>query len=373
MAGSLTDFQKAVQNLERQTGINGQAIYNSPQYAQLVKQWFGDIPVPPGAEVVSQSPFAVTYKDAFGNTRTATRNMDARYGDFGSVSNNLSEASTQGPLNEVDIFNKRAPELEALLQNFLTQQQSRSDLINRMLGISDRLEASPTLGTPDPSVAGLLAQINNNAQTQLNNQFQNQQAQLTADLFGSGINRSSIAADQAGRLMGQQGLAQAQLMSDAAQRDLGIRQFLAQMQQQNLALSGQNLLQGAGIELEGQKVNQQGQMGALNFLSQILNQSLQRELGVGSLGLQERGQSLAERQALDQNQFNLAQLDLAQKQARGGLLKAILGGAASLGGSLLGGPLGGRLFGSVFGQATGGGGSLPAWNGSYTSGMSTGG
>lgn len=354
MAGSLTDFQRAVSNLENQTGIRGQAIYSSPQYAQLVQSWFGDIPVPPGAEVVSKSPFSVTYKDAFGNQRTATRNMDARFGDFGSVNSNISQPSAQGPYNELDFYKSQEKGLQDLFSKYLGQQTAgRSDLIDRVLGISNRLEQTPTLGTPDPSVMALLSQIKANDQAQLAQQFQNQNAALTADLFGSGINRSSIAADQAGRLMGQQGLVQAQSLSDAAQRELAIRQFLSQMEQQNLALSGQNLLQGAGIENQQQQTLQSAQFNVADYLQKLLNQGLSRELGLGQLGIAERGQSLAERQALNQNQFNLAQLDLQQKQARGSLLNKILGGVGSLASAFIGIPGLSNLAGGLF---KGGGG-----------------
>lgn len=356
------DFVKQVKQLEKITGIRGQGVYATPQYQDLVRRVFGDIQVPPGSQIISQTPSVVYYKDQFGNTYKSSRNLNASLGDFGTISTQLDQGASQSSLGELDMAKNVLPTIQDLLKQYLGTNEfdtGISSILDRVKSISDRLEAPQTLGNIDPSVQSLLDQQKQAVLDRLNQQYTDQQAQLTSNLFGQGINRSSIAADQAGRLLGQQGLSTSAAMGEAAQRELAVRQFLAQLEQQNLALSAQNLLQGGQLsiqdfaalqEAQGQRVN-----SGLDYLKSILGNQLQRELGLGQLAIGSADQAYKERQGAIQNNFQQQMLELQRKAQQGqSLWKSILGGVASIGLNAVAPGLG-TAVGSIFNRSSGGG------------------
>ena len=85
----------------------------------------------------------------------------------------------------------------------------------------------------------------------LDKKFADDQSTLLARLFGSGVNRSTIAGEAGGQLLGEQGLVQGQELSANAARRLGLRQFLTQEQraaiEAQLDSAGQNASTLGGV------------------------------------------------------------------------------------------------------------------------------
>lgn len=276
------------------------------QLEQLAQQFFGNIPLPPGVDesmVTKRTGGYVEWKDKDGYVHRLERVLDGRSPNAGQViqseQTNRPAIGTQSAAGEQDAAKSLLQQLMDIFNQQAQQRQSGQqpntkvdEWLESLRNLTNRLSQPTALASLDPATEALLDQISNAEQMQLNQLFDEGQGNLIARLFGQGINRSSMAGDQAARLLQEQGLVQAQQQSNSAQRNLAIRQFLSQLGQGNLALASQNALGGGGLALDEftrLMQNQQQQQGQLQgFLSDLLNQALGRETSNAQFDLANR-------------------------------------------------------------------------------------
>ena len=352
--GARTAFEKFILDRQKQLAASlGKRDYQiTPQeYDKAALEFFGPIPLPQGAQVISQTGTSVTYKGADGKTYTAKRNTDSNLGnvDIGRIETSLGTGDgslvpaigAQSAAGEQDF----AKQLLAQLQS---QVGGGGDWLSALMKNIERLQQNPTLAPLDANTQAQLKAITDAQLAQLNQQFTDQSGDLTARLFGQGINRSSIAGSQANRLLQGQGLVTQQALGDAAQRQLSLQQALTALGQQGLSEAGSQLIGGGN--LQNNQVNTSSQL-----LMALLNQALQRETAGVSLGLEQRGQDRQQAQ-FDKN-YGLAntQFETQDQQRRHAnnvaMWNSIIAGIAGIAGGPLG-ALAASGIGSLFGGAT---------------------
>lgn len=368
--GARTSFEKFIMDRQKEIASRlGKKDYQiTPQeYDKAALEFFGPIPVPQGAQVISQTGTSVTYKGADGKTYTAKRNTDSNLGnvDIGRIETSLGTGDgslvpligQQSAAGEQDF----AKQLLAQLQG---QTGQGADWLAALMKNIERLQQNPTLAPLDANTQAQLKAITDAQLAQLNQQFTDQSGDLTARLFGQGINRSSIAGSQANRLLQGQGLVTQQALGDAAQRQLSIQQALTALGQQGLSEAGSQLIGGGN--LQNNQVNTSSQL-----LMALLNQALQRETAGVSLGLE--GQQIANQQSQFDKNYGLAntqyetQAQAQRQQAHRALINSILSGVAGV----AAGPLGGLAASGLGSLFSGAGAAAPAAVGGATKGVNT--
>lgn len=241
--GARTAFEKYI--LDKQKAISKQVGKKDYQitpdeYNKAVVEFFGEIPVPSDAkQVISQSPTELIYVDSKGIQKRIFRNTDS---NLGAETGRLETQLQSSPLD---------PSFTDALSNAatarLSQTQNDQRWLDALFNNATRLTNPAALSSIDPATEARLNEIKAATDAKLNQQFNDEAGQLVAQLFGKGVNRSSVAATQAGRVSQAHGLVQAQAESDAAQRELQIRQFLSQLGQGNAALAGEEFASGAQL------------------------------------------------------------------------------------------------------------------------------
>lgn len=373
--GARTAFEKFI--MDRQKAIAGQLgkkdYQITPQeYDKAAEEFFGPIPLPQGAVEVSRTGTSLTYKGPDGKTYTAKRNTDSNLGsvDIGRIETSLGEGTgvlqpligNQSAAGEQDY----AKQLLAQVQNYFNNQFANAEKspgqvagtqqwLDALFGNAQKLGQTPSLAGLDPQTQAALKAITDAQLGQLNQQFTDQSGELTAKLFGQGINRSSIAGTQANRLLQGQGLVTQQALSDAASRELGIRQLLTQLGQQGLMAAGDQYGQGGNLALGSYRESNAQAGKGIDLLMALLNQALQRETAGVSLGLED--QQIRNQQSQFDKNYGLAntqyetQAQAQRQQAHRALVNSIISGVA---GFAL--PLGTSLF-SKSGEASNAGAS----------------
>lgn len=238
----LNSFQKAIE------GKSGQAL------SKATLDFFGPISensLPQGATITYRSPDGqrVEYTDSDGFTHVLQRNLDARLENLGTI-----KEETNRPAFVQD---KQA---SSFLNNLINQQ-------NAQVG------KAPSLADLDDSALEALDRMAKAAQMASNQSFQERQGKLVADLYGRGTQNSTLANDAVARSLQEQGLVNAELSSDAANRELGIRQFLTE---QGSQAQGRNLQ--AALELLGQNMQGQIASGQQDIQQQQVDNSYQQFL-----------------------------------------------------------------------------------------------
>ena len=470
----LNPWQQAVSNLAHQLGLRGQAeqaVYQSPQYFALIDQFFGPIPLPPGidqSQVVKNQGGVLEYKDAEGYIHRLQRDVNGVSSTMGQVAEqgtnrppilppskeqqalegslttnslqNLIQRFQQGIPNaplppdlsglygqygqlgqELGRFRNAPapPDLSGIMGLFQQYQQQFGNTQGQYGGILGQLQAPPQLAALQQGDLANLGTIDANTRAVLAKNQQDLQGQLVAQLYGRNMNQSTVANQAGADFSEAMGRLQLQASSDAAQRQLGLQQFLTQTGQGNLALALQglgqqgqgyssllqsllgqgNLQLGAGqlalggyqaeqqarlaqLSQFGQMLGQQGQLalgqGQLNlggysaqtgaqsdFYNQMLsalnamtNLDLSRQVSSGQLGLGQ--QQLAEQQR--QFNVNLSQrqeeLRMQERAARDAFTRQLIMGGIGLAGSLFAGPIAGLFGGGRGAGAAAGGGFL---------------
>ena len=378
--GARTSFEKFI--LDRQKELSkklGKKDYQitPEEYNKAVNEFFGPIPLPEGAVEVSRTPTELIYKGSDGRTYRAFRNTDSNLGiDVGRIETDLSQipGAPQGSLianqssaGEQDF----AKQLQQMISDYFSnnfnsnkspaEQAGTQPWLDALFKNAQQLGQTPTLAGLDPETRASLQAITDANLAQLNQQFNDQSGSLAAQLFGRGINRSSVAATQAGRLLQGQGLVQQQALSDAAQRELAVRQLLTSLGQQGLVSAGEQYTSGGNLALGSYNANNQQLNQGIALLQNLLQQALQRETAGVSLGLEQQ-QIKNQAKQFDKN-YGLAQAQYetaaaqARKAAHRHLIGSILSGIASVaaapftgGASLIG--LGGLLGGGGLGGQT---------------------
>lgn len=266
----LSPYQRQLERLYDQIDrpgnrITPQQFFKSPEFGQFVTQTFGGIPVPPGANLISQTPFEVVYRDAEGYEHKLTRDVSG-----GKEGGQVTEQTSR----------------PAVLPN--QQQQTAVNTLQN--SVIQGLTSAPTLQQLPPDVAAQLQAISD-AEVARNQQAgQQTQSQILAQLFGNRVNQSSIATGAGAQFAQQQGLVNQQQQSDAAGRNLAIRQLLTQLGQQNAQvgagllgeLSGQQNtrdIANAGFGLDAKKLEETiRQFNASNTLEGLKVQNQQEQL-----------------------------------------------------------------------------------------------
>lgn len=230
-----------------------------------------------------------------------------------------------------------------------TNQAGIQDIIQRLIGVQTGAAGQPNLANLDPAAQSSLNAITQANQEALNLQQQEARNQLTQNLFGSGTAQSTIALDQAGRLNFGQGQLQSQLLSDAAQRELGLRTDVSNRALQSLGLQGNILGTAGGLQVNAGELGGRDAALRAQLLEGAFGRGLTRD--VTSAGFTEN-----ERQrAFNQDQFrqsllsNLGSQTAGQQATRVGPLPAILNAGLSLASAAIpgGGALGGSLLSKI--------------------------
>ena len=264
---SLTPQEKQLERLYDQIDtpsnrITPQQFFTSPQYGQWLTTQYGDLSsqVPPGSQIINQTPFKIEFKDADGYTHVLTR------------------AGAEGASGQFQNQTDRPPILPNQQQNdFLKQAYARLQQNLGPIGLAEL----------PPEVQAQLDQMSAAEKAQIAQQAQDTQGKLVAQLYGNHVNQSSIANDAAARFAQQLGLVNQQQASDAAARSLGLRQYLT----------------SAGL--------QQNQDLA-SLLANLSGQQNQRDISGADLGFNQ--QQLAEQMRQFNKNYGLNQIQLGQQQ-----------------------------------------------------------
>jgi hypothetical protein len=244
---TLTPEQYELEKLYDRIDTEGHRItpdifFKSPEYANWLNTRYGDLRsmVPPGSQIINSTPFKIEFKDADGYTHAVTRaGADAASGQFQNQTDRPPILPNKGQ------------------QDFIAQLQSRLQQSLGPLGLAEL----------PPEVQAQLQAISDAEKARIAQQGEDTRGKLVAQLYGNRVNQSSIANDAAARFAQQLGLVQQQQSSDAANRNLQVRQYLtgAGLQQnQDLAsllanLSGQQNqrdIAGAGLGLDQQRIDE---------------------------------------------------------------------------------------------------------------------
>ncbi len=385
----LSPYQRQLEALYDQVDRPGNrltpaAFFKSSQYYDFVNQQYGEIPVPPGVQVISKSPTEVRYKDAEGYEHVLTRNVSG-----GQEGGQVTDQTTRPPI----LPNQQQNELIRGLgggQGELGRQQLANALalargekvaaldpgiqqyLDQIQQLSQRLQGPTQLLDLDPATKAAFAAQSTAEQGKLRQQFTQDQATQLANLFGNRVNQSSIATNALGQLLQQQGLVSQQQQADAAMRELQARVALTDEERQRLNSALAGLGQAAGTKLQGFATTQgvsQAQTDAFNkLLAELTGQQTGRDIASAGLGLDYKKLEEAIRQA-NQN-YTLgrigAQTQQEQLDRQGGWLNNFLKIS--------------QIIGNLTGAASGGIGALSALRGNpgratggYTSTNTTGG
>ena len=245
--------------------ITPEIFFKSPEFARFLDTKYGDLRsmVPPGASIVSYTPFKLQYKDAEGYEHVLQRNgADATSGQ-------IAQQSNRPPI----LPNK--PQEDTLQQLRAQVEQGFNPL---------------TLAQLDPETQAQLAAMSAAEDAQLQKQADDERGKLIAGLYGNRVNESSIAnqaganfAEALGRLQGDQ-------RANQAGRLLQARQFLT-----SAGLQKYQGLSDLLANLSGQ-ANQRDIAGAgLGFDQQQLDEQIRqfnKNYGLNQIGLQQQQQQI---------------------------------------------------------------------------------
>lgn len=179
---------------------------------------------------------------------------------------------------------------------------------------------------------------------------------LLEDLFGRGVQRSSIAADEAGRFQFGQDVLKNQILAQGAQRQLdeGFRR---------LGLGGELALGAGSLGVNFLNARNQNQNARIGLLNQLFGQGLQRDVASEEIAAGERRRVQQDVQSRENQLIDLASqrggVQAQRKSFVQQLLPALAGFAsfAIPGGGSLGGALGESIFSKVFGKGLGNAGT----------------
>lgn len=293
------------------------AKFTNDQFLAAADEFFGPIPIPPGSQITYQNGGGAEYIDAQGYRHQVRRQLNGLDPNAGEVQDNTDRPHILPPAGPVAT-------LPADLANY-----------------ARNLMGPVQLAELDPATQAALEAITSRNDMALQEQFDREQAEQLANLYGNRVNQSSIATNALGDLLQKQGLVKAQSLADAAQRKIALQQYLTQ----------------AGAQRNND---------LLELLKNLTGQQTQRDISGGQLGLGYG--ELAERGRQFNKDFELRQqaADLALAAARKG--SDMFGNALQgIAGSLLNFGLG-QIPGLSGGGGRGGGRGGGSVSGGYYSG-----
>lgn len=289
---NLSPYQQALQSIVG-TGKGAGARLTPDILGRVADQIFGPFPIPPGSQIVFQGPDRAEWIDAEGYRHVATRSLNGTDPSAGQIREQTDRPPIlPGPQGQQDLLSQ------------LTGGQGVTADFQAIRDLTARLQQPAQLSPLDPETQAALQAITNNTLAQLTQQFQRDQANQLASLFGNRIQSSSIATNALGQLLQNQGLVTSQALSDAATRELGTRQFITDTNRAQLATALQGLLGGAEVQsgllqnLTGQQTQRDIATGGLNLdFAKLFESQRQANLGF-QLDQQEADRKLAESRAL---------------------------------------------------------------------------
>lgn len=340
---ALNAFQKEVQALAKRLGLKGNAerqVYSRPEYQQLLQSFFGNIQLPAGvseSQIINRDVGSLTYRDAEGYEHRLERNLDGTSSDLGRV----IETSTNRP--EVLPVSKQIPGTENAIQQALGVLSGmfggggdaggvggNGQFFGLPVGPNNGLpNQNPTaqgfqgtgaLGNLSPADEALFNAMLQDALAQLDQQSQSTGGRLVAELYGRGMNESTLANDAISRL--NEGLLRARggVLADDAARRLDTRRFLTDLSTKS----------------------------ALDLFNSIMGNETQRGISSGQLGLGR--EELGQRRIDSDRQFQIENQKLELQRQAQSPWRSILSAVASLGAAAIPG------LGGLDGLLGGGGG-----------------
>lgn len=248
-----------------QRRLTSDEFFKSNEFARFLSEKYGDLQsqVPPGSQILNQTPFKLTYKDPDGYEHTITR-AGAEAADAGAISRQTDRPAILPNKGQNDIL----AQLQARVQQGYTQPP-------QFAGIPPELQAQ-------------LDAMNAAERGDIGRNIEDERGKLIAALFGNNVNRSSIANEAGARFAEGAGRLYQGQASNAAQRTLGLQQFLTNLIQQqgegaaNLYanLSGQGTqrdIAGAGLGLDAEKLQEQIRQFGKQYGLQSQGLQLERE------------------------------------------------------------------------------------------------
>ena len=235
-----------------------------------------------------------------------------------------------------------------------TNQAGINDIIQRLIGVQQTTAGTPQLATLDAGAQGSLDAISRANQAAFDLRRQQAQNELLQGLFGSGTAQSTIALDQAGRLNYGQDALQAQLLSDAAQRELGLRNTISDRLLANLGLQTQTLGQAGGLAVNAGELGSRDAQLRASLLDSVLGRGFQREAGNVAVNQAERARAFNQDQFRQSLLSNLGNQTAALQSQRQSPLGKVLNAGLSLASFALpgGGTIGGSLLSKLPGLST---------------------
>jgi hypothetical protein len=272
--------------------------------------------LPQGATIVSAGTNDLIYKDAQGYTHRIQREGDANSPNFGQVRELQTDRPAVLPLTE------QIPGLSPALQAAINAVQSRfsgGGLLPLAQSDEQALEA-----------------ISSNERSLINQEATRAQGELVTQLYGQGINKSTIANQSAADFSQALAIALGNQASNAATRKLDLQKFLDQ------------LITGGSLDLIGNITGQETTRAGTSA-----------QVGLGEKQLTQQGEEAARNFMLEWEKFQAAQ----NKSKLPGILSAVASIATAIpgvgpliGGGIKGlsGILGGRSMGRDESVTTGG-------------------
>jgi hypothetical protein len=173
---------------------------------------------------------------------------------------------------------------------------------------SELMARKGQLSDLDPETQARLAKVKEAELMMLDKTMSEQSAQLLENMFGRGIQRSTIAGRVGEQLVASQGIARAGIESSAAQRYIGIQKDIsdravaeAQVAVQDLSSLRQYKVGMAGVDAENRRTAASLKMAAMETSAKMAIAQGQLELGYGQLDLGYAGLDL------DRDKFDWSQ------------------------------------------------------------------
>lgn len=344
---NLSPYQQALQSVVG-TGKGAGAKLTPEILGRVADQIFGPFPIPPGSQIVFQGPDRAEWVDAEGFRHTATRSLDGRDPSAGQIKEQTDRPPILPPAQgQNDLLSQLSGGVNTVTQQLLSNlaAQAKGERVSALdpginadldaaRAIAARLQQPTGLAALDPETQAALQAITQNTMAQLKQQFERDQANQLAALFGNRIQSSSIATNALGQLLQNQGLVTSQALSDAATREIGTRQFLTDTNRANLATALSGLLGTAGTGIEGFRATTGASQAQFNSLSDLLQnltgQQTQRDIATGGLNLDFAKLLESQRQANQGFQLDQQEADRRLAESRS-LLPKILATIQTLG------------------------------------------
>lgn len=335
---ALSAFQKEVQALAKRLGLKGsreREVYNRPEYQQLLQNFFGDIQLPAGvdpSQIINRDVGSITYRDAEGYIHRLERNLDGTSSDLGRVTETSTDRPAVLPLTkQIGGTENAIQQALGVLSGVFGKGANTGGGNGEFFGLpvngnqnatTQGFQGTGALGNLSPADEALFNAMLQDALTQLDQQSQTTGGRLVAELYGRGMNQSSLANDAISRL--NEGLLRARggILADDAARRLETRKFLTDLSTKS----------------------------ALDLFNSIMGNETTRSVSSGQIGLGR--EELGQRTLDSDRQFQIARQQLELQRKAQSPWRSILSAVASLGAAAIPGLNLGGLSGGVRGTST---------------------